>query len=243
MYADDLIILSNTVTDMQLIMSLCSKVLGNLDMPINVNKCCCIRIGLRAEVPCAQLLLCKTPIPWVSDIKILGLHVCNGKRFNCDRSHVRSKFYRCVNSILGRIPPSGDASSLLTLIMSKSLPKLLYGVEATGVSMSELKSLSHAYNGIFAKIFNSWNKDIIAACQYYTGCLPIEYRCAALRFTFFNKANSKSSIELKQYFDVFHCHELNKIGQDYSFRICDSSAVIKDKCWAHLKNKLLGLQL
>jgi len=91
----------------------------NVDTPINVNKCCCIHIGPRAELPCAKILLCNEPIPWVNEMKILGLHICNKKNFSCNRSHLKSKFYQWVNSILSRIPSSVDTSALLTLLLQK----------------------------------------------------------------------------------------------------------------------------
>jgi len=38
MYADDIIIISNTVTDLQLLMSICTETLKDLGMPINDKK-------------------------------------------------------------------------------------------------------------------------------------------------------------------------------------------------------------
>jgi len=152
MYADDLILLSPIVNDMQKTMTLCGKLLADLDIPINVNKCCCIIVGPCGAVSCAPILLCNEPIPWVNEMKILGLQICNGKHFSCNRSQLKSKFYQCVNSILSRNPSSGDTSALLTLFMAKSVPKFLSGIEATGLSKAKLKSACHAYDGICKSI-------------------------------------------------------------------------------------------
>ena len=238
MYADDLIILSHTVTDLQTLMTLCSKIFADLDMPINVNKCSCIRIGPRAAILCAPVMLYGEPIPWVNNIKLLGVYICNARVFTCDRKQVKSNFYCCVNSILGRVPPSGDSTALLTLVMSKSIPKLLYGVDATSVSTSELKSLSHSYDSIFAKIFKTWNSNIIASCQYYTGHLPLEYKCAAIRFNFLNRCKSHLNVNLKEYLDTFYSKEVEKLCKLYNFNLGDSASIVKAKCWEHFKIRL-----
>ena len=47
MYADDLILVSSSISQMQKMVDLCVNVLDELDLKINVNKAACIRVGAR----------------------------------------------------------------------------------------------------------------------------------------------------------------------------------------------------
>ena len=79
MYADDIILLSNTVTDLQLLFNLCSNIFKDLDLPINVLKSHCLRVGPRYRSACAQLTLCGTVVDWVNEIRFLGIYLLSGK--------------------------------------------------------------------------------------------------------------------------------------------------------------------
>ena len=64
MYADDIILLSISVTDLQLMFSLCANVLAGLDLPINVTKCHCLRIGPRFNTACSTITVQGVSIQW-----------------------------------------------------------------------------------------------------------------------------------------------------------------------------------
>ena len=51
MYADDIILLSISISDLQLMFNMCSKVFNDLDLPINISKSHCLRIGPRHAKP------------------------------------------------------------------------------------------------------------------------------------------------------------------------------------------------
>src|SRR5688572_2582953 len=55
MYADDLILLSISVTDLQYLFNVCSQIFSDLDLPINETKCHCMRIGPRYSAICKPL--------------------------------------------------------------------------------------------------------------------------------------------------------------------------------------------
>jgi Reverse transcriptase (RNA-dependent DNA polymerase) len=55
LYADDILLLSPTVTGLQILLSVCEKELVDLDMRINVKKLFCIRFGSRYEDQCREL--------------------------------------------------------------------------------------------------------------------------------------------------------------------------------------------
>ena len=51
LYADDILLLSPTVTELQKMLHNCERELDALDLVINVKKLCCMRIGQRSNVP------------------------------------------------------------------------------------------------------------------------------------------------------------------------------------------------
>ena len=52
LYADDILLVSSTVTELQNMLHNCERELDALDLVINVKKSCCIRIGQRSNVIC-----------------------------------------------------------------------------------------------------------------------------------------------------------------------------------------------
>ena len=73
MYADDLILLSITVSDLQSLLDMCGTLFSNLDLPINISKCHCLRIGPRYKVTCRSLTIFGVNIDWVSETRFLGI--------------------------------------------------------------------------------------------------------------------------------------------------------------------------
>jgi len=55
LYADDILLLAPTVSQLQKLLTSCERVLDQLDMAINSKKSCCLRIGQRHNNPCAPL--------------------------------------------------------------------------------------------------------------------------------------------------------------------------------------------
>ena len=66
LYANDILMISPSVSELQNIVSICERELNFFDMQINVRKSCCMRIGQRYNVKCADILSGDgTPIMWV----------------------------------------------------------------------------------------------------------------------------------------------------------------------------------
>jgi len=56
LYADDILIIAPSVSELQNIVNICEHELNRLDMILNVKKYCCVRIGQRHDVKCAAML-------------------------------------------------------------------------------------------------------------------------------------------------------------------------------------------
>ena len=103
MYADDLILLSNTIHDLQVMFDLYSIEFAKLDLPINVYKCHCIRIGPRFNIQCCPISCNGVNVNWTDKIKYLGITINNGPKFKCSWHEKKIGYYSCVNKIFGRL--------------------------------------------------------------------------------------------------------------------------------------------
>ena len=187
MYADDIILLSISVTDLQLMFNLCSEVFTDLDLPINVSKCHCICIGPRCNTMCSTLNIQGAAVHWAESTKYLGITICQAKSFKCLWDESKSKFYCNCNVILGRLGTTAPANVVLKLISTQSVQNLLYGIASTSLNNSELKSFSHAYNSMFSKVFNSFDSHVISYCQFYSGHLCFNMLYDLQRYVFLSK--------------------------------------------------------
>ena len=83
MYADDLILLGTSVTDLQYMFNICEHLLKLLDLPINISKCYCLRRGQHYKVRCGDIRLSQSLINWVESIDYLGQKICRASSFKC----------------------------------------------------------------------------------------------------------------------------------------------------------------
>ena len=75
LYADDILILSPSVSQLEHLLHACESELAWLDMAGNFNKSCCIRVGPRCHKSCANISS-KTGsnIPWVTEMGYLEVY-------------------------------------------------------------------------------------------------------------------------------------------------------------------------
>jgi len=136
-YADDILVISPSVTYTERLLHRCEQELSWLDMNINFNKSCCLRIGPRCDIVCeAVTSSCNRRLPWVSNMRYLGVHFVQSRTLKCSLDAAKRGFYRAANSIFGKIGRIASEEVVLQLIKSKCVPVLLYGLEACALSKS-----------------------------------------------------------------------------------------------------------
>ena len=72
MYADDLVLLSPSVTELQVMLNVCCREFAKLDIFLNCAKCNAIRVGNRFHAKCVNLHANTEIIAWVSEARYLG---------------------------------------------------------------------------------------------------------------------------------------------------------------------------
>ena len=78
---------------MQNMLDICGSCAVDFDVNFNCVKSVAMTIGTRHYV-CAELILCGTPLTYVSSIKYVGTCIISARTFTCTYEHVKLKFYR-----------------------------------------------------------------------------------------------------------------------------------------------------
>jgi len=80
LYADDLLIVCISVSDLQNLLSLAADSFSIIGLEINPNKSHCLRIGSRFKFQCEEVAIKGVKLPWVSEANYLGINLKNGKK-------------------------------------------------------------------------------------------------------------------------------------------------------------------
>ena len=176
LYADDILLIAPSVCGLDAIVKTCELELNKLDMVINTRKSCSLRIGPRNNVSCLPVSLSTgTVIPWVSEMRYLGIFIVRSRVFKCSLEYAKKSFYRAANSVFAKVGRVASEEVTLQLIKSKCLPLLLYGLEACPLTKSDLQSLDFVVNRFFMKLFSTNIIETVRYCQEYFGfSLPSE---------------------------------------------------------------------
>jgi len=87
------------------------------------KKSCCIRIGPRCDTVCACITTTDGhKLSWVKEIRYLGVHITQSRKFRCSLNHAKQSFYRSINAIFGKICRTASGEVILELVKSKCLP-------------------------------------------------------------------------------------------------------------------------
>ena len=235
MYADDILLLSLSISDMNKMVQLCHNQFKLLDLCINFSKSKSVRIGPRHGVKCANIIMGNDHIPWTNEIKYLGVHIKNGKLFNCNLDEGRTSFYRSFNCIFSKIGSESPAV-ILSLLSAYCLPVITYGLDAINVSARDMQRLNLAYTRSFMKIFSSYDNLVIKQCQYYSGCLPLNYIVNLRKFNFLSNVCDCLDNEMLAIFKSSIDIELSKIGKLYN--LDSSRSCLKQCMWTHFEREV-----
>ncbi len=195
LYADDVLILSSTLNELQHLLHMCEKELIWLDMSINIKKSCCLRIGHRFDSKCCTIVTVNGySLPWVNELRYLGIFITSSRTFRCSLDYAKRAYYGSINAIFGKIGRNASEEVVLQLVASKCLPILMYGLEACCLKQSDIRSLDFAVNRFLMKLFNTANVNIIQDCAtYFNFKLPSFLLLARTQTFMFNYNSSNNS--------------------------------------------------
>ena len=188
LYADDILLLAPSLRALQKLFDACESELRNLDLNINGKKSVCMRIGPRWDAECAEIVTSEgAKLQWVNQLRYLGIYILSGKSFRCCFDEAKKSFYRAFNAIYGKIGTAASEEVILSLIKSKCLPCLLYGMEVCPLNKTELRSLNFTVTRVLMKIFHTYSMDIIKECQDFFAFSSFEILVKQRTTTFLRK--------------------------------------------------------
>jgi len=117
MYADDIILTVPSVGALQKLLHKCEQKLCWLGMSVNVKKSCCLRVGQRCDVACANITTSSgEQLPWVKELRYLGVYLVQLRHFRCTIHEHKKSFFRSVNAILGKVGRTAPEKVTLQLV-------------------------------------------------------------------------------------------------------------------------------
>ena len=207
MYADDLIILSQSVTELQHLFNICAANFDSLDLPINAAKCHCTRVGPRHKTLCKKINLKGLDIDWVEEILYLGVPLKKGNSFSCNCDSTVKIFYASSNTILSKLGSTTSIDVVLQLLKAQAVPHLMYGIAAATLSESDIKRLTFVYNSIFVKVFETKDNSVITYCQNCCNFFSFNALYDYLRLMFLNNLFNTNFINDDYLIDAVDMHD------------------------------------
>ena len=240
MYADDLILISSSVTGLQSLLKLCATSFTELDLPINLSKCHCLRIGPRWKKKCANINICGQKLEWVKEIGYLGITIKSGPEYRCTWDKSKAKFYRSANTILSKLKNEENVDICLNLIDKQALPQMIYAIASATLQKSDVKNLSFAYNSVFCRLFNTSNVNVIKWCQIFCGHLPIEFLYDYYRLCWLRSLTENDCILNEIFVDDRELDEIKQLHDKYGINaVTPSKAHIVSKIWSKFELSVL----
>ena len=128
MYADDLLIISGSVSKLQKMVDICLNEFSQLDLQINANKSNCLRIGQCHKNVCELISINGVQIPWSVNFRCLGVTINAGSKFTIDCKPVRCKFYRSFNALYSKIPRANECV-IISLVQTFCISLVMYSLK------------------------------------------------------------------------------------------------------------------
>jgi len=122
--AGDIMLLTQSISELQLLLTACEQELLWLEMSINCKKkSCCMRIGPRFNIRCNSITTSSCfDLPWVNEIRYIDIYIVKSRSFKCSFDHAKRAFYRSLNAIFGHIGRSASDEVVINLVTHKFLP-------------------------------------------------------------------------------------------------------------------------
>jgi hypothetical protein len=237
MYADDLLLLSISVQDLQSMVRICETELLAIGLSLNIAKSVCLRIGPRHNFPVSPIKINNLNLIWAAEIRFLGIILLASNSLKCNLQVVRQKFFRALNGIFGKIGIHSSIAVLISLINSFCVPVMLYGIECFNVSLSMYNTLESAFSNAFAKIFKSFDKNVIRQCQYFCNVLPLCDTIDLRRLNFLHGLSKSKNVFIKSLYFLFGKAEFSQIATKHKLSV-SSTASWKSNVWCNFSKAL-----
>ena len=191
MYADDLVLISGSVSQLQIMINACTAELEKLDLTVNASKSVCVRIGKGYNCEtCSIMSVNNGLLSWSDKLVYLGVTIVSGPTFSVDLKPMRAKFYRSFNDIYGKICKA-NACLILSLIKSFCVSIAMYCLEALHLNATALRGLDNLLFNALAKVFKTFDRNVLSQCLFYFSTFPLKMDYYSRRVNFLLKLKKK----------------------------------------------------
>src|ERR1700690_652683 len=239
MYADDLLLISGSVLDLQKMLDSCGLVGDNLGIKFNSKKSACMIIAPNKLNPIAPMIINGLQVQWVDKIKYLGIMLSSAKHFTIDYKETRRKFFVSVNTVLSKCKFTSDIVKL-ELLESQCLPIMLYSIESLNLSFVHVKEINCWWNSVYRKIFryNKWESVKETICLL--GRLDVLHIVTMRRLKFIKRINQSNNSVMNSLFTHYlHGPELKHLEDQFSLQLDWSPAKITALTYEHFKRMFI----
>src|SRR6266516_2215571 len=200
MYADDLILLSASLYDLQTMLDICNTVGSELGINFNPIKSHCIAFGPNYNTALAKLILGSFQLPWVNKIEYLGVTLASAKSFQIDLSNIIRKFFTSTNTILSKCSYTSDFVKL-QLLEPHALHILLNATESLNLPNHQLTEINSWWNRVYRKIFGYQKWESVRSLISFSGRVDIHHIVNFRTLKFIIKMNrcSHTPVATKEY--------------------------------------------
>ena len=137
-------------------------------------------------------------LEWVRELRYLGVFFVSSAKFKCSYTSTKKAFYRSFNAIYGHVGTTASEDVILSLVKSKYLPVLLYGLDVCPLTVTDSRSFDFTVTRILMKIFKTNSIDVIDECRQYFAFHTVEHLIKVRKSRFLTKYANK-----KNYFVIF----------------------------------------
>ena len=220
MYADDLLLLSASLTTLQRMINICAIAAGHLDIAFNVQKSMVVRVGHAYKHVCVNVTLNGLALPFVDKAKYLGVFITAGRHFKVSVSEPINKFYKAVNGILYKCKGRMNDVVILHLFNSYCKPLLCYACECVDMLKSDYRRLINAWNSIYWKLFNVSDSNCLNDIIRFTGYIPISLEIDIRKYSFLYKLQISDNAVLRDLYKLFGEQEIVDLAAEYNMTFC-----------------------
>ena len=152
-YADDIILLSASVRQLQMMLDICTQFANENCLTFNTQKSYCMIFGNAVDLnKLLSVSIASKAIAWVDSCCYLGNKLISGKRFLIDVHDRKRKFFGAVNNVLSNGRGLSE-ECLIELIHKQCLPILTYGCCNWNLNSEGKRQISVCFNRAIRRIF------------------------------------------------------------------------------------------
>lgn len=153
MYADDLILLAPSRSELIRMISIVCSELTSVGLKLNCDKSAYLRIGPRFHANCGPIESDFGSIPLVKETKYLGIILISHRNFMISFHDSKCKLYASFNNLYSKLGTSFDLNVIIHLLKTMVIPIIMYSLEAFSLNKSCINNLEFCLNRILFKIF------------------------------------------------------------------------------------------